>query len=377
MEPSVVDRAVRNLAYLQQSASTSRVLNLHAIGRKHGADPQHTLKPLFKHPLLNRGIYIKHRVRPNEVDLFDDRRTIGTKVLLPLDPRDLRSGGRYVFVGERAFDTVIRNMFGDSLAPDTPDRRMLDMIDEIPSLDPFLLREHLRRNGREAAPCYWDLSEADLARIFSYVQEQVEPLVALSLADAAGAKGDTGRLVTMMLSGSIDSDLEPLRLVLNLAAGEFAEGVFCWKGFLYYKWALREVMRQVPRVSREILEIKAHGSHDIALRAYILTARDNLQSAIADAGGAVADILDIYDRAFAKLVEKGDPQAFRDFLLAAPGRFVELGDRLGAINHLVSFWSFRFPATRRAVVTTDELADIFLDFENGLTFNKPAFAMVA
>ena len=129
-------------------------------------------------------------------------------------------------------------------------------------------------------------------------------------------------------------------------------------------------MGRAPAVYREISQIRPMGRQDPAIRAYLASARRGLEQALTGASEAVADILDVYDQAFAELVHKGDPQAFREFLLGAPGRFIELGNRLGAINHLVSFWAFRFPPERRAYVTPEELADIFLDFETGLIFNK-------
>ena len=371
----MVHRAVRNLTYLERSGSTARVLNLHATERRNRADPDHGKRPLFQHPMLNRGIYLKHRVRPNEAELFDDGRPVATKILLPLDPQDLRLGGRYVFVGERGFDRVMETMFGASMTADKRDRRLLDLLDEIPSLDPFLLREHLRRNGMEASPCYFDLSEADLKAIFRFVEDQVEPLVRLSLDGDLGFAGETGKLVKKMLAGNIDSTLDPLRQVLRLEPSQFTEGVFCWKGFLYYKWALQEVLLQAPAVARQIATISAQGPQTTAVRDYIDSARETVRAGMSDSCDAVAAILDIYDRAFDELVTRGDPQAFRDFLLAAPARFMELGDRLGAINHLVSFWTYRFPANRRPAVGGEELADIFLDFEQGLTFTKRGNAL--
>jgi len=371
----VVNRAVRNLSYLQKSASTARVLNLHVLSRRMRDDLEYRNAPLFHHKALNRGIYVKHRLRPNEAELFDDGRAVATKILLPLDPADLRSGGRYVFVGERGFDQVMDNVFGERLGADSRDRRLLNLLDDIPSLDPFLLREHLRRHGFEAAPCYFELSDSDLKRIFGFVEQEVSPLVRMSLQGEGGFANETGKLVKKMLATNIDSDLEPLRLVLRLEPDQFAEGVFCWKGFLYYKWALHQVMAQVPNVARQIGEIQPRGPAQPHVREYIESARVSLRGSIAQAVDAAQQILDVYDRAFAEMIARGDPQAFRDFLLAAPARFVDLGDRLGAINHLVSFWTFRFPDTIRAFVTPDELADILQDFEQGLTFPKRALAV--
>ena len=68
-------------------------------------------------------------------------------------------------------------------------------------------------------------------------------------------------------------------------------------------------------------------------------------------------------------MQRRDPiaeQAFRDFLLQAPAMFLTLGERLGVVDHIVSFWTFRFPANRLASVTAGELMDIFLDFEESL-----------
>ena len=53
-------------------------------------------------------------------------------------------------------------------------------------------------------------------------------------------------------------------------------------------------------------------------------------------------------------------------LSKAPALFNELGERLGGIEHIVSFWRFRFPTNRRPVVTPAELASVFMDFEGSL-----------
>ena len=66
----------------------------------------------------------------------------------------------------------------------------------------------------------------------------------------------------------------------------------------------------------------------------------------------------------------GKPQVFRDFLLDAPAMFCELGERLGAVSHIVSFWNFRFPKGQPSAISAPELADILSDFEDSLRFVK-------
>ena len=81
----------------------------------------------------------------------------------------------------------------------------------------------------------------------------------------------------------------------------------------------------------------------------------------------MTDTLAIYDEAYEGMTKKGDPLRFRDFLRKAPSLFTELGERLGAIDHVISFWRFRFPSTERALITPEELSDIFSDFQQSLS----------
>ena len=68
---------------------------------------------------------------------------------------------------------------------------------------------------------------------------------------------------------------------------------------------------------------------------------------------------------FADLVAHQAPKTFRDFLLSAPYMFLELGEKLGAISHIVSFWRYRFPSGASHAIDGDELSAIFQDFSSG------------
>jgi len=59
-----------------------------------------------------------------------------------------------IFVGQFNYDTIMQAVFGETWMGDSPDRAMLACLDELPSLDPFLLREHLKRHDRHPARCY-------------------------------------------------------------------------------------------------------------------------------------------------------------------------------------------------------------------------------
>jgi len=371
---TVNDRTVRNLAHLEESASTARVLNLLRVYRRRRNDPTHAEKPFFRNQVLNKAIFLKHRLRRNERELFFDGRRTATKIIIPIDGQELKLGGRFAFIDQLNFDGMMSDLLGEAWLNDRADRDLLTVLDGMPSLDPFLLREQLHRIGRDPARCYFEISDADMARMFRFVEHEIQRLIDLCYTTPRTA--DTGsdrrgsRLVTKILSSTVDAETEPLRLTLRLERRDYQEGVFCWKGFLYYKWALNEVLPEVTRVADALGTIKVRGPMDPETSAYLAKARVSLRAAILMALESARKSLRYYDAAFAGLID-GKPASFRDFLLNAPSMFCDLGERLGAVNHIVSFWNFRFPSGRPPLVTGAELADILADFEDGLSFSEP------
>src|ERR1700754_893657 len=102
------DRSVRFLSALG-GASTSRVLNLCRIAADHADDPEHAEKPLFLSPVINRAFLLKHRTRSDESYLFPSPREVATKIIIPFDQEDLRSGGRSLFVDQRGYIEALRS----------------------------------------------------------------------------------------------------------------------------------------------------------------------------------------------------------------------------------------------------------------------------
>ncbi len=371
------NRAIRSLDHLQNSASTARVLNLREVTLRMAGDPDFQARPLFKHPDLNRAIIVKHRLRSNEAEEFTLPRATATKILLPIDINDLKMGARYLFIGQKGFDELLSESFGIKISFDSNDYRTLRLIDETPSLDPFLLREQLRRNGLEPARCYFDLSPADMRRMLAFAQREIEPLVSVSMGDDPSCAARARKLAHKILANASDAELDPLRRTMQLDHNQYLEGIFCWKAFLYYKWRLMDLLPQVAEVSKHIEKIRPRGVIDPDTRALLVSSRETIRNAFVTALRRVRDTLAVYDRAYQGLTQHQDPMGFRKFLLNAPSLFTELGDRLGAVDHVISFWRFRFPPGKPVMITGDELADIFTDFEYGLNFQDTSAFLAA
>jgi hypothetical protein len=354
----------RDLSLIRSSGSTARVLNLTLAYERFGETEEYRNKPLFKNPRLNRALILKHVLRAHERDLFERPMTTATKVILPFAAGQLELGGTSFMVDEIRFDRMLKDTVGgyNSAADLAADAELLRVMAALPSFDPFLLRERLRHMGVDPARAYFDLAEADVARMRAFVGNEIAQLV--SLAFATGGKDAGGlsqRLADKLMTDETAKTLDPLRETLKLSGEDYIEGVFAWKGFLYYKWLVDEIRPgltefkprfaglRVVRASQDERQQSAQTRRDILAKMDIALAR-------------VDETLLKYDAAFAALSE-GEPAEFRSFLLKAPSLFIPIGEAVGVIRHISSFWSFRFPGDAIPMMDADEAIEVLQDFE--------------
>jgi restriction endonuclease Mrr len=376
-EICVTSRIVRKLSSLQETAASSRVLNLVTTWKQSGPQAQYADRPLLENRVLNRSIIVKHQLRANERVYFDDKRLSATKIIIPIDMDNLNTGGYSIFIGERNYEARLRTILGSNSRQNARDREVLTMLDALPSFDPFLLREAVIKKGLDVAPCYFELSPADLVAMRALATEEVSSLVRLSFSGNAGLVAYTDRLINKILATKPDEQLEPLRHTLKLSPEEFEEGLFCWKAFLYYKWAQNDILDNAQALIEDILNIQPMGFLKQTERQYLNHSRMVTRRGLMDALDNIEKIVLLYDRAYCDLIKKGSPLLFREFLLTAPRLFHQLGGQLAAINHMSHFWAFRFHSRyANPKISGPDLIELFLDFQQGLGISTDKGAKV-
>jgi hypothetical protein len=359
------ERIYRSLRGLEKTASTSRVLNLAALAVKYAGDPEHAKEPLFQANNLSAGVIIKHRLRIDELENFDHLVRTATKLIIPFDRANLALGGRALFVGEISWMERLADLRGsvDGLQRDA---EVLQAIDELPSLDPFLLREHLKRRGYSISPSHFEISQGDSDRMQRFVGGEIARLIQLAYNDEGVGPGNVSKLVEALLSSKTDERLEPLRLTLRLEGEAYREGIFSWKGFLYYKWVLNTLWPNLKEVLTELSKVRVVGARDAAFITAIEETRTRLRESVQAQVRAVMGYLKMYDAVFEKLTSEGNATAFRDFLLESPDMFMALGEGAGTLSHIATFWRYRFPRGKPLTASMGELFDILQDFESSL-----------
>jgi hypothetical protein len=361
--PIPLDRTCRSLRGLETTAATSRILNLGAIAAKHEGGPD---RPFFKARALNAAVIIKHRLRSDERRDFEGHGGTATKVILPFERTDLGLGGRSLFVGEPRWLELLTCLRGGDQGLKW-DASILEALDELPSLDPFLLQQHLKRRGFQVSPCYFELSASDVSLMQQYVADELAPLVRLASGRGGAGHNSAGKLVQAIFGSEDDDSLIPLLVALRLQGQEGREGLFSWKGILYYKWTLGRLFAQMREIWPQFGQLKLSGRVDIELASQVNTTKAKVVASVENHMRTARHYTLAYDDAFARLTTRGESAAFREFLLAAPNMFIVLGESCGLLSHIASFWRYRFPTRDSLHVPAIELLEILQDFECNLS----------
>jgi hypothetical protein len=337
----------RSLVGLSGRISSSRLLNLHQLWLDQPSDREYETKPLFSHPVLNRAIIVKFNIQVGE-ESNNGRPKIGaTKVMLPLDIDDLNLGAQYLVVGDENFVPLLsRSLDYTGLSMDR-DLSLLRILDHLPSLDPFLLDQMARHYQMPVARCYFRMNQCDIVRMQDFVLNEMEPLIRLCLGVDSGLKSrvvtDSGqRLSNVLISDGENLEaLSILREGLRMQPMEFSKAIFGWKALLFYKWRLSTLARPVRKVASSINNIRPMKGGGM-LNTYIDRARNDLSTAIIQAWTECAEIIKEYNTVYDALVQEQRPDQFRRFLSSTPELFISLGDRVGRLSDVTTFWDEQF-----------------------------------
>jgi hypothetical protein len=357
---------IESLRSIIARSSSARVLDLHSLALEAASDLDYQARPLFQHPVLNRTIIVKHHPRPGEFDLDSDRGSIITKVIFPFDPRDLDLGGQFLLVDDPDFLSQLERQLDFADIDMDRDILVLMLLDRLPTLDPFLLREVLAANKVDVAPCYFRLTPADRRDMLQFVSEQVELLIRLCFGASASTADQAKRLSALILAEGRSPELDPLRHPLRMTVGEFAQSMFCWKALLYYRWRSRLLGPEVKATRRGIAGLSSV-RFDPDARNVVRTAVGRLEELISDCERGLASTYRTYDQVFNALTVERTPEPFRDFLVEGSKLFREVGDRMGRLEQLTSYWTHQFPEGRMQHLSPESVVEGLRKILNALS----------
>ena len=333
-----------NLTRIVQGGGTTRILDLYSITRAHKHDLDFDQRPVFKNPKLNHSFLIKHTVRPHERALMSVDAAVVTKVIIPVSIDDLGMGGHSLFVEERRGLAKLRLFLdltvegGDNIDDDLTRLRELA---KLPSFDPFLLADRFLKHERPVDPRYLQIAPKERKAMQAYVARQIAGVVGLAFGRENLAEDDARamKFAVEIIEGNDTAKMNALRQTLGTTPEEFADGMYGWKGVLYYRWKLHDATDRLRKFVIEMDDVIIRGVTP-SERQQINEIRRLILRETRQRWAALISVLDGFQQEFDRFCSSGNAETIRDFLLKADGYFYHLGSDLSALSHVTSYWEY-------------------------------------
>jgi hypothetical protein len=320
---------------------SSRVFNCNALTRKVLAkDPNAPL--FFRNPPLNGVVLIKDA--SPEAARAGARGSVGTKLYFPFNELNIYDGGRTIFLHDKHVQQAIADNFGQkaSLTKEAmaEDLRILDVLDGLPSLDPFLMKDVFQRARIAVNEAYFEISPEVWSEIESFILQRFEPLVSAAFPDAMASDEKARRLVEKIWEASDVAELAPLIEALRLPPEQALDIFKAWKGINFYSFQYVRVQPQLIDLTKWLNGIVIpHGAMPSEQRtkliATIEAVRDQLRREWQTIEAVLREYADGYDKMFK--TREGSAQ-FLGFLRNSSKAYWDLGNGLGKVNHAAYCW---------------------------------------
>jgi hypothetical protein len=339
---------------------------------------------LFDLSTLNLGIFFK------EVSYSDeqDEVLVSTRVYFPYNDNDIAQGGESTSAEP---DTIIRVLAKRGAIKDVTeltahDQRVLEILTQLPTFDPFLLLSQRREMevDRTISARYFDITEDDWILIRRPVMEKIAILVSKAnqnqsidvfqqyIGERSGTQENeearrlmTSAVIDSIWRGEATQGCRQLIRSFQLDEGKTAEILFAWKGINYYEFQYKKYKDQFYDFFRWLggpdsmpKDIQALQSSSVERFTY---RRDRARKLIRATHATVMEVINDYNAAFAKLVDEDSPKEFQTFLSQAPKNFLTVGLAIGVLAHTATAWTQLTNDGRRASVRSFDL-EPFYDF---------------
>ncbi len=292
---------------------------------------------------------------------------IATFLYVPFDVEDISGGGNSLDLSsargriEGIFELTGFDMKqeGRSIARD---KRLVELIEELPSLDPFLLRDRLETDGIEAPEAYFEISDEEFQEIKKYILSKFRPITERVVDPNSPRAAETAEQFIMKLwEGNDLNYLAPITQVFRIDPEEASEIYYSWKGVTYYEFQYKRSQRTMLGFADWLHTKGAVPSH------YVKSdQRHELETKAKEVAGAFArhlrnasEILRIYNQSYEDLfVRGGDAKPFIEFLRDSSTLFWDISASISALNYGVAVWRQHTAKSSDGKLPADDLAKL-------------------
>lgn len=321
---------------------------------------------LFLTRELNNVILVKEARPSRKNSLYNYDKSIGTKLYFPYNTSRIYDGGKSAFIDDPQIRRILKHHAGlnsDEHNEDSErDLNLINLLEELPSLDPFLVKDKLEIGGISADEIYFEISESEWKAIQAHVAEKLKPIVAFAFPGAKDQeKGRAQQLLKKLWNTKDIEALMPIMDAFNLPREEARKIFSAWKGIMYYDY---EYNRSLPKW-RENIEWMQHNAKptdtvDSQRRIMLHELLTTVRSHYKESWQELQDVFDAYEDAYEKLfILREESTPFIEFMRNAVKTYWMLGSRISAINHCSIVWDILTSDSFKRRIKYDQLYNLF------------------
>lgn len=335
-------------SYLSEEleAGASRVFNTLARSQEILKEEGGGNDLLFQTSALNKSVVIKEVATASTFD-GEAGRTL-TKLFFPYNEAHPHEGGASIYVEDSLLERILREDYGfdrdrfpEAVARD---RAILECFRNLPTLDPFLVKDKFQMEEIRANPAYLQIERREERAIQAHIMKRFRTMVDFAFGDedAQTSRGEERlkRLVRKLWNLDDLSELRPIVEALDLPQDQAAEILYSWKGILFYDFRARHMQKQVDNL---LHYLRHHAKPvDAASRGQLQALaelRDSVLKELARNWAGANKTLQNYNTAYDHLFRhRKGPKPFIDFMRNARSHFWTLGQSLSRAEHGVELW---------------------------------------
>lgn len=355
--------------YPTLEAGSSRVFNIcHHTLRLQGAAAAPAAgaeaKYFFKTPDLNNVVIVKEPRAKQKIDIFDFENPVGTKLYFPYDCEKIYKGGKSLFTDDRNFSTILQDHVGFDAERDAEnaanDLALLGVLQSIPSLDPFLVKDKLQIEGLEVNDSYFDMPDDTWTCIRDHVAERLSPIIAFVYEESEAMDDDRVANLVHRLWNSKDIDtLMPIVETFRLPVEHAGEIFAAWKGVMYFEYEYARCLPVWKDYAAWLKDAKCCERIDRKQSITIESIRNAVTKEFRANWIELKDIFESYGAAYNQLfVERETPAPFVAFMKNAVDTYWSLGAKICTVSHCVSVWRILTSEQERSALKYDELVSL-------------------
>ncbi len=322
--------------------------------------------PLFRTTALNFCV-ISKEVVPRTAQIQLRPYQLATKVFFPYDiPQAIADkpagdgqsiAGRSFYVGQKHYKSILRQYFmgGMDVQSQEADMTILDTLNGIPSLDPFMIKDRFETDRIDIDPNYLLIDDERWAAMKDRIIDDFTPIAEKAFGNIRELRQKTSILVQKLWEATDLGALMPLTLALKIREEKAHEVYYAWKGILFYKTQYQEAIERmeefftfISRHQNEFSEIVGPGMvYDwgkVIKRIKIMV-------------GEIRFIMDEYEKLRNDFSAEGKRVGdFIEFFRMAPDFFWLIGGNLACFEHCLKLvHEFQ----KNSIPTPDTIDDLY------------------